>query len=112
MTDARRRRELLGQTSALYSEVNRIRATLRTRREGLLEQEQGLEFGAQLTVLEQSLTNLLSRSDMPEATDEGRWRARSASIEHLEGRFGAQPGFLVELTTRREAALEAFAARE
>ena len=36
----------------------------------LLEQEQGLEFGAQLTVLEQSLTNLLSRADTPEAIDE------------------------------------------
>jgi len=109
-SDAQQRAELLGQTSALYSEVNRIRAGLRTRREGLLEQEQGLEFGAQLTVLEQSLTNLLARSETPEAIDEALARTLG-QIEHLEGRFGAQPGFLVELTTRREAALEAFAAR-
>ncbi|MCP5473885.1 MAG: DNA repair ATPase [Rhodanobacteraceae bacterium] len=109
-TDAQQRAILLGQTSALYAEVNRIRAGLRTRREGLLEQEQGLEFGAQLTVLEQSLTNLLARSDSPEAIDEALARTLG-QIEHLEGRFGSQPGFLVELTSRREAALEAFAAR-
>ncbi|MCC6592573.1 MAG: DNA repair ATPase, partial [Xanthomonadales bacterium] len=109
-TDAQQRATLLGQTSSLYAEVNRIRAALRTRREGLLEQEQGLEFGAQLTVLEQSLTNLLARADSPEAIDEALARTLG-SIEQLEGRFGAQPAFLVELTTRREAALEAFAAR-
>lgn len=109
-TDAQQRATLLGQTSSLYAEVNRIRATLRTRREGLLEQEQGLEFGAQLTVLEQSLTNLLARADTPEAIDEALARTLG-SIEQLEGRFGAQPAFVIELTTRREAALEAFAAR-
>ncbi len=109
-TDAQQRATLLGQTSSLYSEVNRIRAALRSRRENLLEQEQGLEFGAQLTVLEQSLTNLLGRADSPEAIDEALARTLG-SIEQLEGRFGAQPAFLVELTTRRESALEAFAAR-
>lgn len=109
-SDAQQRAALLGQTSALYSEVNRIRAGLRARRESLTESEQGLEFGAQLTVLEQSLTNLLGRCETPEAIDEALARMLG-QIEQLEGRFGAQPAFLGELTSRREAALEAFAAR-
>ncbi len=109
-TDAQVRASLLGQTSNLYAEVNRIRAAARARREVLQEQEQGLEFSAQLTVLEQSLTNLLARSDSPEAIDEAMARTLG-TIEQLEGRFGAQPQFLIELTTRREAALEAFASR-
>jgi len=109
-SDAQQRASLLGETSKLYSEVNRIRAALRTRRDGLLEDEQGIEFGAQLTVLEQSLTNLLARCETPEAVDEALARLLG-QIEQLDGRFGEQPQFLLELTTRRESALEAFAAK-
>ncbi|MCQ4166033.1 DNA repair ATPase [Tahibacter harae] len=109
-SDAQQRAALLGETSQLYAEVNRIRAALRARRETLLVQEQGLEFGAQLTVLEQSVLNLLGRCDTPESADAGLAQVLS-QIEQLEARFGEQPDFLVELTSRRESALEAFAAR-
>lgn len=109
-SDAQQRASLLGETSQLYAEVNRIRAALRTRRDTLLVEEQGLEFGAQLTVLEQSLLNLLGRCDTPESADAALAQVLS-QIEQLEARFGEQPDFLVELTARREGALEAFAAR-
>jgi ATPase involved in DNA repair/ATPase family associated with various cellular activities (AAA) len=109
-SDAQQRAALLGETSQLYAEVNRIRAALRARRDSLLVQEQGLEFGAQLTVLEQSVLNLLGRCDTPETADAGLAQVLS-QIEQLEARFGEQPDFLVELTARREGALEAFAAR-
>ncbi|TDR46621.1 ATPase family protein associated with various cellular activities (AAA) [Tahibacter aquaticus] len=109
-SDAQQRATLLGETSQLYAEVNRIRASLRTRRDALLVQEQGLEFGAQLTVLEQSVLNLLGRCDTPESADAALAQVLS-QIEQLEARFGEQPDFLVELTSRREGALEAFAAR-
>ncbi|MDC8014644.1 DNA repair ATPase [Tahibacter soli] len=108
--DAQQRAELLGATSSLYADVNRIRAALRTRREALVEAEQGLEFGAQLTVLEQSLVNLVGRCDTPESADAGLAQMLS-QIEQLEARFGEQPAFVVELTARREGALDAFAAR-
>lgn len=109
-SDAQQRATLLGETSQLYGEVNRIRAALRTRRDALLVQEQGLEFGAQLTVLEQSVLNLIGRCDTPESADAALAQVLS-QIEQLEARFGEQPDFLVELTSRRESALEAFAAR-
>ncbi len=109
-SDAQQRASLLGETSQLYAEVNRIRAVLRTRRDALLVQEQGLEFGAQLTVLEQSVLNLIGRCDTPESADAALAQVLS-QIEQLEARFGEQPDFLVELTSRRESALEAFAAR-
>jgi hypothetical protein len=109
-SDAQQRAALLGETSQLYAEVNRIRAALRTRRDSLLVQEQGLEFGAQLTVLEQSVLNLLGRCDTPESVDAALAQVLS-QIEQLEARFGEQPDFVVELTSRRETALEAFAAR-
>lgn len=109
-SDAQQRAALLADTSQLYAEVNRLRAALRTRRESLLVQEQGLEFGAQLTVLEQSLLNLLGRCDTPESADAALAQVLS-QIEQLEARFGEQPDFVVELTARRESALEAFAAR-
>ncbi|MCB1588207.1 MAG: DNA repair ATPase, partial [Xanthomonadales bacterium] len=109
-TDAQARAELLAATSGLYADVNRLRSRLKQRSEGLVETEQGLEFGAQLTVLEQSLQHQLARCDTPEAADEGLARAIS-QIETLEGRFATQPRFAEELVQRRETVLEAFAAR-
>ncbi|UXI68269.1 DNA repair ATPase [Tahibacter amnicola] len=109
-SDAQQRADLLGRTSTLYAEVNRIRAQQRNRRETLLKEEQGLEFGAQLTVLEQTVENLLGRSDTPESTDNALAQLLG-QIEQLEARFGEQPAFLVELTSRRETVLDAFAAR-
>ncbi|MBL8299286.1 MAG: DNA repair ATPase, partial [Rhodanobacteraceae bacterium] len=109
-SDAQQRAALLGETAQLYGEVNRLRALLRTRRDALLVQEQGLEFGAQLTVLEQSVLNLSGRCDTPEGADAALAQILS-QIEQLEARFGEQPDFLLELTTRRESVLEVFAAR-
>jgi len=108
--DAHQRADLLSSTSALYGEVNRVRAALGARREQLFEHEQGMEFGAQLTVLEQTQANLIARSESTEAVDEALARVLS-QIEQLEGRFGVQPAFLGEIASRRESALEAFAAR-
>ena len=109
-SDPQQRADLLSATGALYSDVNRLRAGLRAKRERLLEREQGAEFGAQLQVLEQSLASTLSRSDTPEAIDEALAKALS-QLEQLDGRFADQPQFAAELTNRRETTLEAFAAR-
>lgn len=109
-TDAQARAELLQATSTLYAEANKLRAQQKAKRSQLLEREQGMEFGAQLTVLEQALNNQLARVDSPEAVDEALARSIS-QIEALETRFGDQPRFAGELVSRREAALEAFAGR-
>ena len=109
-TDAQERASLLQSTGALYAEVNRLRSRLKQRVESLLESEQGLEFGAQVTVFEQALAHQLGRCESPEAVEEGLARALS-QIEELEGRFAGQPRFAEELVSRREAALEAFTAR-
>jgi len=109
-SDPQQRADLLSSTGTLYSDVNRLRAGLRAKRDSLLEREQGAEFGAQLQVLEQSLASTLSRSDTPEAIDEALAKALS-QLEQLDGRFADQPQFAAELTNRRETTLEAFAAR-
>ncbi len=109
-SDPQQRADLLSATGALYGDVNRLRAGLRSKRNSLLEREQGAEFGAQLQVLEQSLASTLSRSDTPEAIDEALAKALS-QLEQLDGRFADQPQFAAELSTRRETTLEAFAAR-
>lgn len=109
-SDPQQRADLLSSTGTLYSDVNRLRAGLRAKRDSLLEREQGAEFAAQLQVLEQSLASTLSRSDTPEAIDEALAKALS-QLEQLDGRFADQPQFAAELTTRRETTLEAFAGR-
>ena len=109
-SDPQQRANLLSATGTLYSDVNRLRAGLRAKREQLLEREQSAEFGAQLQVLEQSLASTISRSETPEAVDEALAKALS-QLEQLDGRFADQPQFAAELITRRETTLEAFAAR-
>ncbi len=109
-SDPQQRANLLASTGALYSDVNRLRAGLRAKRDGLLEREQGAEFGAQLAVLEQSLASTLARSDTPETIDDALAKALS-QLEQLDGRFSDQPQFAAELSARRESTLEAFAAR-
>lgn len=109
-SDPQQRADLLSATGTLYSEVNRLRAGLRAQREQLLEREQGAEFSAQLLVLEQSLASTLTRADTPEAIDEALAKVVS-QIEQLETRFADQAQFATELISRRESALEAFAAR-
>ena len=109
-SDPQQRADLLSATGTLYSDVNRLRAGLRAKRDQLLEREQGAEFGAQLQVLEQSLASTISRSETPEAIDEALAKALS-QLEQLDGRFADQPQFAAELSSRRETTLEAFSAR-
>ncbi len=104
------RAQLLQNTSQLFAEVNRIRAALKGKRESLAELEQGAEFAAQLKVFEQSVASTLARVDTPETTDEAQAKLLS-QLEQLETKFADQSQFAIELQTRREQALEAFAAK-
>jgi hypothetical protein len=104
------RAQLLQNTSLLFADVNRLRAALKAKRDALAEVEQGAEFAAQLKVFEQSVASTLARVDTPETTDEAQAKLLS-QLEQLETKFADQSQFAIELQTRREQALEAFAAK-
>jgi hypothetical protein len=108
--DAVVRTAILDRISALYTDVNRLRADARNRRKTLGASEAAAEFGAQFKLFSQAVENALEFADTPEKCDESLTRLL-AQLEELEGRFAEQDGFLADIATKREAVYEALSAR-
>lgn len=108
--DAVIRTAILDRISALYTDINRLRADARARRRTLGSSEAAAEFGAQFKLFGQAVENALEFADTPEKCDDALTRLL-AQLEELEGRFAEQEGFLADITTKREAVYEALSAR-
>lgn len=109
--DAVLRTAILDRISALYTDINRLRADARNRRRALGASEAAAEFGAQFKLFGQAVENALEFADTPEKCDESLTRLL-AQLEELEGRFAEQEGFLADIAAKREAVYEALAARK
>jgi hypothetical protein len=108
--DATVRIELLDRISSIMGGLNRLRAVATGRRRELLAKEGAAEFGVQLNLLEQNVTNALGRATSPESCDAELSRLLLL-LENLETRFGEFDEFLERLGTKRDEILEAFSAR-
>ncbi|WP_374437858.1 DNA repair ATPase [Inhella sp.] len=108
--DAVTRTQILDRISALYADINKLRAEARQRRKSMGAAEAQAEFGAQFKLFGQALDNAVAFADTPEACDEALTRLL-AQLEELEGRFAEHDEFLLDITNKREAVVEAFAAR-
>lgn len=108
--DAVTRTAILDRISALYTDINRLRADARNRRKSLGATEAAAEFGAQFKLFGQAVENALEFADTPEKCDDALTRLL-AQLEELEGRFAEQEGFLSDIAAKREAVYEALSAR-
>ncbi len=108
--DAVVRTAILDRISALYADINRLRAEARSRRKSLGATEAAAEFGAQFKLFGQAVENALEFADTPEKCDEALTRLL-AQLEELEGRFADHEGFITDVATKREAVVDALAAR-
>ncbi|MGE0330799.1 MAG: DNA repair ATPase [Ramlibacter sp.] len=109
--DAVTRTAILDRISALYTDINRLRADARSRRKALGSHEATAEFGAQFKLFGQAVENALDFADSPEKCDEALTRLL-AQLEELEGRFAEHDHFLPDITAKREAVYEALTARK
>ncbi|MDR1934401.1 MAG: DNA repair ATPase [Candidatus Accumulibacter sp.] len=109
--DAVTRTAILDAVSAVYTEINRLRAEARKRRRVLSGAEAATEFGAQFKLFGQSLENAVDLVDTPEKCDDALTRLL-AQLEELEGRFAEQESFLADIAAKREAVYEALLARK
>ncbi|ROZ79037.1 DNA repair ATPase [Ramlibacter sp. WS9] len=109
--DAVLRTGILDRISALYTEINRLRADARNRRKAMGSREAAAEFGAQFKLFGQAVDNALDFADSPEKCDEALTRLL-AQLEELEGRFAEQDTFLADIAAKREAVYEALTARK
>ena len=108
--DAVTRTTILDRISALYADINRLRADARNRRRSMGASEAAAEFGAQFKLFGQAVENALEFADTPEKCDESLTRLL-AQLEELEGRFAEQDTFLADIASKRESVYEALSAR-
>ncbi|MDR0777161.1 MAG: DNA repair ATPase [Azonexus sp.] len=108
--DAVVRTRILDTISAVYAEINRLRAEARNRRRSLSATESTAEFGAQFKLFGQSLENAIELADTPEKCDDALTRLLT-QLEELEGRFAEQEQFLADIAAKRETVYESILAK-
>ncbi len=109
--DATETTRILDGITAVYATLNRVRAALRKRLEGLVASEGSARFHAQLKLLGQSASGFLDLCDTPEKCDELLNRL-TVQLEELEGAFAGFEEFTVQLAERRTEFHEAFEQRK
>jgi len=105
------RTSILGRIGEVVGVANRVRALLERRRTELAEHEGRAEFGAEFSLVTQSVAGALAQSASPEAADEQLGRMLVA-LENLESRFGAVAEFASQIHDKRDDVYDAFAARK
>lgn len=110
IADPARASGLIESVSAIYAELNQVRASLRRRRQELGRVEATSQFGAEWKLLNQAVLSHLERCDTPDSCQDHLARIL-VRIEELEGRFGEFDEFLNQLEEKREEVYSAFEGR-
>lgn len=109
--DATQRTRIIDNISAIYSQLNQARASLKKKSTELMSVEGAAEFNSQIKLLSQAVVNYLDVCDTPERCDEYLTKMM-VQIEELEGRFAEFDEFVLQLTEKREEVYQAFDTRK
>ncbi|MCA9560830.1 MAG: DNA repair ATPase, partial [Myxococcales bacterium] len=109
--DATQRTTILEGISEVFGQLNRVRATLESKRKSLMSHEGKAEFGAQFKLFGQSVQSALAVCDTPERCDDELGRLM-VQLEELEARFSEFDEFLGDLAAKRDEVYEAFNTRK
>lgn len=108
--DATQATTIIEKISLIFSSLNQVRAQL-TRKLGSLRNKEAIaEFSAQLTLLEQSVTNYLELSTSAEKVDE-YYTKIVVQLEELESKFSEFDDFALKIADKRDEVIKAFNAR-
>ncbi|MFT7631653.1 MAG: hypothetical protein ACI87E_002692 [Mariniblastus sp.] len=105
--DATQRTRIIDNISAIYSNLNQTRASLKKKSQELMSVEGAAEFNSQLKLISQAVVNYLDVCDSPERCDEYLTKMM-VQIEELEGKFAEFDEFIVQLAEKREEIYAAF----
>ncbi len=108
--DATQRTAIIDNISAIFSQVNAARATLKRKTQQLGSVEGAAEFSSQLKLLNQSVVNYLDVCDTPDKCEEYLTKLM-VQVEELEGKFAEFDEFIVQLADKREEIASAFESR-
>ena len=111
IADATQTTQIVDTISAIFSELNRVRAQLQRKRKDLMSAEGRAEFFAQTKLIKQSLVNYLDVSDTPDKCDEYANKLM-VQLEELEGRFAEFDTFITQVAQLREEVYNAFESRK
>jgi len=109
--DATQTTQIIDNISAIYSRLNSVKASLKTKRKSLQSAEGEAQFNAQMKLLNQSVINYLDISDTPAKCEEYLTKTMIA-IEELEGRFADFDEFVLQLSEKRDELYNAFETRK
>lgn len=109
--DATQTTEIIENISSLFAQVNQERARLKKHRQQLSREESRAEFVVQMKLIDQSLTNYLDLSDTPAKCEEFLSKIL-IQVEEMETRFGEFEDFILDITEKREAVVDAFESRK
>ena len=105
--DATQRTQIIDNISAIYSNLNQTRATLKKKMQELMSVEGAAEFNSQLKLLSQAVSNYLDVCDSPDRCDEYLTKMM-VQVEEIEGRFAEFDEYVVQLAEKREEIYAAF----
>lgn len=109
--DATQTTQIIDRISAVFSNLNKIKALLKRKRKSLLTQEGKAEFHAQIKLINQAVVNYLDVANTPEKCDEYLTKLM-VQLEELEGKFAEFDEFAEQITQLREDMYNAFEARK
>ncbi len=109
--DATETTRIIDAISAIFSSLNKVKASLKRKRQELLTQEGKAVFIAQSKLIQQALVNYLDISDTPEKCDEYAAKLL-VQLEELEGKFSEFEAFSEKIAAQRYEVYNAFEAKK
>ncbi|MEM1441717.1 MAG: DNA repair ATPase, partial [Verrucomicrobiota bacterium] len=109
--DATETTKIIDDITTIYAKLNSVRSVLKNRRLELAKQEGEAQFGAQLQLVSQSVTNFLDLCDTPEKCDEYLSRIM-IQLEELEGKFAEFDDYISQIVEKRDEIYNAFEGRK
>lgn len=108
--DATQTTKIIEKISLIFSSLNEVRAQLTRKLSTLRSKEAVAEFSAQLTLLEQSVSNYLELSTSADKVDEYYTKV-VVQLEELDSKFSEFDDFALKIADKRDEIIKAFNAR-
>ncbi|TJZ60572.1 AAA family ATPase [Sphingobacterium olei] len=108
--DATQTTKIIEKISVIFSSLNEVRAQLTRKLNSLKSKEAVAEFSAQLTLLEQSVTNYLELSTSTEKVEE-YYTKIVVHLEEIESKFSEFDDFALKVADKRDEVIKAFNSR-
>ncbi|MBO9490676.1 AAA family ATPase [Endozoicomonas sp. G2_1] len=105
--DSRQRTKILEDISAVFGQVNRVKAEAELAKKKVGSEEAKAEFGARFKLLSQSVTSALNASDSPEACDK-QLSSLLVQLEEFESQFSDYDEFYQEILVKRDEIYDNF----